>query len=132
MRFEKVIIGNNYMERWVVIPNNKYFNIYLHHFLHDDDDRALHDHPWWSVSFLLRGVLREIMREQSRVIRRWLPVWRRPTHTHRLELVSKEALTLFITGPWVREWGFHCPKGWRHWTKFVDTTDTGKIGRGCD
>jgi hypothetical protein len=43
------------MRRWWVIPRNKFFNIYLHHFLHSDDDRALHDHPWWNVSILLRS-----------------------------------------------------------------------------
>lgn len=31
------------------------FSIYLHLFLHPDDDRALHDHPWNWWSFLLRG-----------------------------------------------------------------------------
>src|ERR1700761_3749952 len=27
-------------------------NLYLHEFLRDDDDRALHDHPSWGVTFL--------------------------------------------------------------------------------
>lgn len=31
-------------------------NIYLHHFRRSDDDRALHDHPWWfNISWLLDG-----------------------------------------------------------------------------
>lgn len=30
------------------------------------------------------------------------------------------------------EWGFACPKGWRHWRLFVDERDHGKVGRGCD
>src|SRR5580704_9904819 len=52
------IIGGNefpYMRRWWVIPRNRIFNIYLHHFLRSDDDRALHDHPSWNVSILLKG-----------------------------------------------------------------------------
>lgn len=41
--------------------------------------------------------------------------------------------TIFITGPRVREWGFYCPKGWRHWKIFVADTDTGNTtGRGCE
>lgn len=53
-----VLIGGDvdpYMRRWWVIPRNPYFNIYLHHFLRSDDDRALHDHPWDNMSVLLKG-----------------------------------------------------------------------------
>ena len=52
------IIGGKeqpYMLRWWVIPRNRWFNIYLHYFLRSDDDRALHDHPWFNVSILLDG-----------------------------------------------------------------------------
>jgi hypothetical protein len=40
--------------------------------------------------------------------------------------------TVFITGPVVRTWGFHCPKRWVPWKEFVDTRDAGAIGKGCD
>jgi hypothetical protein len=30
-------------------------NSYLHQFIRDDEDRALHDHPWWNLSILLGG-----------------------------------------------------------------------------
>src|ERR1700710_2371105 len=53
-----VLIGkqdDTYMRRWWVIPRNRWFNIYLHHFLRSDDDRALHDHPWCNLSILLSG-----------------------------------------------------------------------------
>jgi hypothetical protein len=43
------------MERWHIIPRNRLFNIYLHHFLKSDYDRALHDHPWASLSIILKG-----------------------------------------------------------------------------
>lgn len=46
---------NPYLLRWYVIPRNPLFNVYLHKFLRDDDDRALHDHPWWFISLILRG-----------------------------------------------------------------------------
>ena len=52
---------------------------------------------------------------------------------HRLEVIpGGRAVSLFITGPTVREWGFHCPKGWVLWSLFVDDKDTGKVGQGCD
>lgn len=44
-----------YMTRWHVLPRNKWLNIYLHRFIHGDDDRALHDHPWHSASLILAG-----------------------------------------------------------------------------
>ncbi|QSM01125.1 hypothetical protein SEA_NANOSMITE_80 [Mycobacterium phage Nanosmite] len=47
--------GSVYLKRWHVIPRNKLFNIYLHQFLGSDDDRALHDHPWWFASLVLKG-----------------------------------------------------------------------------
>src|SRR5690242_14714107 len=53
-----VIIGGRdrpYMLRWFVIPRNRFFNIYLHHFHRSDDDRALHDHPWLNLSIILQG-----------------------------------------------------------------------------
>jgi hypothetical protein len=72
-------------------------------------------------------------------------LFRRPTARHRVELIrqylysvedhahSREmpVLTLFITGPRVREWGFHCPQGFVHWKDFVHPDDPGGIGPGC-
>lgn len=128
------IIGENYLHRWHLIPRNRWFNVYLHKFLGSDDGRALHDHPWASVSILLKGWLIEVLprahgQMQWRKIRRFLPVFRKSTHAHRLVVVDEQdpAWTLFITGPVVRAWGFHCPSGWVHHNEFPDDTS-----RGCD
>ncbi len=124
------IIGDDYMWRWWIIPRNKYFNIYLHKIMHDDDDRALHDHPWWSVSFLLKGQLREVLENKVRYPKLFIPVVRCAKLSHRLEVV-KPSWTLFITGPVIRDWGFHCAKKWVHWSDFVKDGEKGKIGVGC-
>jgi len=143
-----------YMKRWWVIPRNRLFNIYLHNILKDDDDRALHDHPWWSISIILRGGYWE----HTPAGRFWRKAgsirFRSATASHRLELgktshyekwyseslqcdcfrtryVSAPAWTLFITGWKVRDWGFHCPKGWVPWQIFCDSEDSGKVGKGC-
>lgn len=135
-RLPDFVIGSPddpYMLRWWIIPRNRFFNIYLHQILKDDDDRALHDHPWWSVSFLLKGRLGEVFGERMlRYPRRYLPLFRSGKFKHRLFLPHNEtcAWTLFITGPRYREWGFHCPKGWVHWQEFVGE-NKGEIGRGC-
>ena len=44
-----------YLRRWYLLPRNRVLNVYLHQFLRDDDDRALHDHPWAWLSVLLSG-----------------------------------------------------------------------------
>jgi hypothetical protein len=131
MRKPDFVIGDNYMHRWWLIPRNRYFNIYLHKIMQNDDDRALHDHPWWSVSILLKGKLREVLHSGLRYPLRFIPLFRSSMLAHRLEVVEGPVWTLFITGPVVRSWGFHCPKGWVHWQDFVDQRDTGKVGRGC-
>lgn len=113
---KKVVIRDDYMTRWHLIPRNKYCNIYLHRF-HSSDDAILHDHPWWSVSFLLKGCLWEELRAKSgRCFDRripWLwPVYRRAKMLHRLDVYDSPVWTLFITGPVSRRWGFSTPAGW--------------------
>lgn len=44
-----------YMHRWWRVPRNWATNIYYHIVLRSDDDRALHDHPWMSISIVLDG-----------------------------------------------------------------------------
>lgn len=126
-----------YLKRWWLIPRNRWFNVYLHHFLRSDDDRALHDHPWWNLSVLLDGRYVEhtisagginIRSERQAGDRKF----RRAGAAHRIELAAGPCWTLFITGPRLREWGFHCPRGWVHWRDFTNPGDGGRtIGRGC-
>ncbi len=129
-----VNIGNGsdiYMQRWFLIPKNRRFNIFLHRFLQSDEDRALHDHPWWSLSLVLEGIAVEMV--QERLGKRTIVVmegdWRfRPaTLAHRIALPpGKTCLTLFITGPIVRQWGFHCPGGWVHNKEFIHRNGCGE------
>ncbi len=143
MRAPDFFIGprdDPYMLRWWVIPRNRWFNIYLHKFLHSDDDRAMHDHPWINMSVLLCGSYIEHTPAGSFLRKPWRPwaPWRlpmrRPTSLHRVALIDgKPVWTLFITGPVVREWGFACPQGWRHWKDFVSMRDGGnERGKGCE
>lgn len=126
------IIGDRYLERWWIIPRNERCNVYLHRFNRSDDDRALHDHPWTNTSFIISGRYRE--HTPDGVFERVAGdvVSRKADALHRVELYPNEiAITIFMTGPKVREWGFACPQGWRHWTEFVDMQDSGQVGRGC-
>ncbi|MGE0425288.1 MAG: hypothetical protein AB7O88_23720 [Reyranellaceae bacterium] len=134
-----VVIGgadNPYLKRWWLIPRNRFFNVYLHRFLRSDDDRALHDHPWWNLSMLLDGRYVEhtisaggINVRTERRAGDWK--FRRANAAHRIELVDGPCWTLFITGPRLREWGFHCPRGWVHWRDFTSGPRGETIGKGC-
>lgn len=126
------VIGDHYLERWYVIPRNRFFNLYLHLIYRDDDDRALHDHPWHSLSYVVSGTLLEVVKGGDKVRRSGQWVYRSAKLAHRLEVVNGPVVTLFFTGPRVRAWGFHCPKGWVYWRTFVDPDDSGKAGRGCE
>lgn len=126
-----------YLYRWWVIPRNRLFNVYLHQFLRSDDDRALHDHPWLWCSWLLRGDYTEHRIKEGGVhVRREFSAGSvrlaLPRTAHRIEVRLPGTWTLFFTGPVVRDWGFHCPAGWRHWRAFTDPKDPGGVGRGCD
>ena len=121
-----------YIDRWYVIPRNPLFNTYIHHMQRDDDDRALHDHPWWNLSIILSGGYFEHMpdRVEWRGVGQW--VLRRASAAHRLALKDHvNSWSLFITGPRIREWGFWCKHGWVHWKDFTDPSDSGAIGPGC-
>lgn len=142
-RSPDVVIGGSerpYLRRWWVIPRNRFFNVYLHQFLRSDDDRALHDHPWINLSILIDGEYTEHTIAKGgvhyRVIRKTGAISglkaRMPAAAHRVELHAGPVWTLFITGPNVRSWGFHCPKGWVHWRDFTNPSDNGAtVGRGC-
>jgi hypothetical protein len=135
MRAPDHIIGgadDPYLLRWWMIPRNRVFNIYLHKFLRSDDDRALHDHPWPSVSIILRGGYREHFHGGFADRRPGAVVFRRATTAHRVELRNGPAWSLFVTGPRIRSWGFHCPQGWRHWQEFTSGPNGETVGKGCD
>lgn len=151
---------NPYLRRWYLVPRNRVLNVYLHQFLRDDDDRALHDHPWLWISIILRGRYVEQTIAAGgihrRRLRRALSVrFGTPWTAHRVDLVKSGSpdapalvrawarnnllpdyaipcWTLFITGPRVRNWGFHCPRGWVPWQRFTDPADPSRIGPGCD
>lgn len=155
-----------YLRRWFLIPRNAFFNVYLHKFMRDDDDRALHDHPWlFNASWLLKGsYIEHTIKAGGISARTRLDAgsfkFRWGAAPHRVELLSNifyhtleipcyltggvierrcqvhypiHAWTLFITGPRIREWGFHCTeRGWVHWKAFTAADDPGATGAGCD
>lgn len=132
------------MLRWYIVPRNRWLNVYLHKFCRDDDDRALHDHPWWFLSLMIRGMYTEIIaqdweRNSGRGFVRSAPslAIRRAEHRHRVVLERDgtgnivPCWTLVITGPRVREWGFWCPRGFVPWREFTSGKHGETVGKGC-
>lgn len=127
-----------YLERWYLFRSRRFpiFNLFIHRFLRSDDDKALHDHPWWSVSWLFDGEYVEYRADGS--VCHYSAdafILRSATFSHRIELIdNKPACTLFLTGFRVRQWGFWCPAGWTHWKDFVRQVDNGQgelVDVGC-
>jgi hypothetical protein len=135
------IIGgwdNPYMLRWHVIPRNRWGCVYVHEFLRDDDDRALHDHPWPSLTYVVSGAYHDHTISAGGINKRELLTagrfkFRRPSAAHRVEIAQTPCVTVFMRGPVVREWGFHCEQaGWVHWKDFTADDDKGAVGKGCN
>ena len=108
-----------YMTRYYLLPTNQRLNVYLHVWYSSDDyEKALHNHPWASLSLLFRGVMEEHLwggkigwGKKRRLV---APVWtRREANTyHAIELPPQKTrpLSLFITGRVVQSWKFKCLK----------------------
>jgi len=112
-----------YLIRYYIVKS-KYFNLFIHQFLRSDRD-DLHDHPWNFCTFLVRGSYTEKKwnekEQRVQTIRRKVGrrnknrfVFRKATDQHQvlvdrdLKLAEKDqaALTIFMSGPTKREWGF--------------------------
>lgn len=130
-----------YMRRWL-FPQRwlpRFFKalpgLRLHNIMASDEDRALHDHPFSFVTFVLRGGYYEHLADGTRT---WhgpgSVLFRKADTLHRLELnvnitfaphryaddEAKEisAWTFVVRGPIRRAWGFQTDKGWVPWQDF--------------
>lgn len=114
-------ICGEYLHRYYLLPKNRFLNVYLHRFQEPDPGRDLHDHPWWSLSVVLKGrYVEQYAEAQGEVRTRTLGgmrrfALRRPTTRHTITRVAPGGCwTIFVTGPKRREWGFHTRDGWVH------------------
>jgi len=110
--------GEPYLHRWYVIPRSLEANVYLHLQVASDPERPLHDHPWDNQSVVLAGGYDEVLEDhpptgprRTRKVRKGQTWTRRAEAAHRLILPEgiPYTLTLFSTGPVVRDWGFWVP-----------------------
>ena len=116
--------GEPYLYRWHVIPRNVHANVYFHIQVADDPERPLHDHPWENQSVILAGGYTEhyaniddygrLLPMCIRWARKGDTIQRPADQAHRLLMMPgmPYTMTLFTTGPKIRNWGFWYPEGW--------------------
>ena len=131
--------GAPYLYRWFLQPRNSIAggNLYLHIQVASDPERPLHDHPWDNVSHILSGGYDEILAEvqangelgEAETISRYPGdiIARSARTAHRLLLPpeTRYTMTMFMTGPKTREWGFWYPDGWVHNAEVVRMREDG-------
>lgn len=104
------------------------YKMYLHR-ISGSDKPIMHDHSSPNASLILEGEVIEHTPIGSHVRRAGDIVYRRAEELHRLELMTRPAWTLFLTGKRIREWGFMLPDGrWMPW-KAVSSTGPDGVQR---
>lgn len=112
--------GDVYLRRLYVFKC-PWFSVLIHRIKQPDPDRHPHDHPWDFVSFILRGWYQEWSEHETFEYTRPITKSNRVTaeKPHRIVNVSPDCLTLVITGPKKRSWGFHTEDGWIPWRDYI-------------
>lgn len=95
----------------------RWFGVYLHHLLATDDERAMHDHPWSFVTFLLSSGYFEHTPVGLFWHQRFSILYRPAEWTHRLTLL-KPTWTLIFKFRRRREWGFYTKQGWMQFEEY--------------
>lgn len=129
------------MHRWHLLRWHGW-QLALHKIRRSDDDRALHDHSGDNLSIILKGEYTEILDVIYGTGQVYGPGnvrFRKAEMPHRLVLNEGQPVwTIWLRWPPRRQWGFHCPRGWRSWKDYVAEADyskpgsTSTVGKGCD
>lgn len=123
-----------YLLRWHVIPPNPFLSLYVHMFLGPDFGRHLHDHRSGSLSLVLSGKYHERHTTPRRARLQFTGsynwrhagdiVYRPARRPHMIEHVDN-AVTIFITGPTWRDWGFWVGGTWMSHKRYFDAQKAG-------
>jgi hypothetical protein len=91
-----------YMERWVF--DFRWFSIRIHHWFFGDDPRHFHDHPWNFFGIVLKGSYIDVNPLGEELMSTGKCFYRKAEHRHTVK--TDGCITLLITGPVKRKWGF--------------------------
>lgn len=93
-----------YVVRW--IAETPWASVRVHHWTGPDDTRAPHDHPWWFLTFVLRGGYTDTSPEGDEHLCAPVVRFRPALHRHAVVPDGDGAWTLLVTGRIFRPWGF--------------------------
>lgn len=93
-----------YAYRWVFIFFG--YSIRFHKWIRSDDKRYMHDHPWWFITFVLRGSYTDVSDNSSDTLKRFSLRYRPSLHKHYVDIPKGGCFTILFTGKPHRNWGF--------------------------
>jgi len=105
-----------YVRRWYV--ETPIGSVRVHHWLHSDDNRAFHDHPWWFWTFVLKGGYRDVSASGEEAMKAPKMAFRPALHAHTVQVDKGGCWTILITGSQFRKWGFWVGKKWKKSNKY--------------
>ncbi len=147
--YDIVIGGELYLSR-LTLFKCPWFSVKLHWIHKADPDRDMHCHPWPFASLVLRGWYKELECKDPTVrafcieasepveadhiapVKERLIRWFNRKDTlaaHRITEVSSRLLTLVVTGPKSKSWGFYNDKTFKFtdWEIYCNTIQKGKM-----
>ena len=98
-----------YVIRWRI--ETPIGSLRVHHWLSNDDPRAVHDHPWWFLTFVVKGwYFEESPSSGADHLKAPAIRFRKADHKHTVFPAPGGCWTILVTGRPLRTWGFW-PKG---------------------
>lgn len=86
------------------------FSIRIHKWLRSDDKRHMHTHPWWFMTFVLKGSYTDVsMKDGVTVkdeVKRFSMRYRAANHLHYVDVPKEGCISILITGRPKNKWGF--------------------------
>jgi hypothetical protein len=128
------IEGNSlYLRRWsfwlLIVRRGP--SIKVHQILRADDDRCLHDHPWWMLRIIIKGGYTEVCGDSKvEVFRRPGSIaWSGKNFKHRIVSLAngKDPWTIALMGSNHDDWGFYTLDGRMPWREFVHLAQTARV-----
>ena len=93
-----------YFKRTVLGFRN--WSVRVHEWYADDDTRNMHDHPHWFWTIVLRGGYTDVSANGEDRMRFGSIRFRRADYAHAVTKVIPGSITVLVTGPSTRRWGF--------------------------
>jgi hypothetical protein len=82
----------------------------IHVWKRSDDKRFMHSHPWWFMTFVLKGSYTDVYDENGIVkkdtLKRFSFRFRKADHKHYVDVPKGGCITILLTGRPIQKWGF--------------------------